>query len=230
MRSPGFDRAAIRVVFLDVDDTLLDFDACAEQAMEQARGELGVGPIDFPAFLRINLALWKQLERGELTKQQLFHERWSRVFEALGVEGDGPVFEAHFRRALTQAAVPMPGAAALTAYLAGRYTLCAASNAPHMQQVRRLAQAGLLQDLKRVFTSESCGAPKPSAAFFDACFTALAPLRPEQTVMIGDSATADVAGAAAYGMHTIWFDRCRAGGTAGAEHAVQSLEEILSLL
>ena len=29
MGSPGFDRAAIRVVFLDVDDTLLDFDACA---------------------------------------------------------------------------------------------------------------------------------------------------------------------------------------------------------
>lgn len=223
-------RADIRAVLLDIDDTLLDFDACAEQAMEQARAELGVPPLDFAVFLRINLALWKQLERGELTRQQLFAARWSRVFDALGVAGDGPLFEARFRQALTQAAVLMPGAAELTAYLAGRYTLCAASNAPHRQQVHRLAQAGLLQHITRVFTSESCGAPKPSPAFFSACFAELAPLRPEQTVLLGDSPTADVAGAAAFGMHTIWFDRCRAGGTAGADCAVQSLAEVMTLL
>ena len=88
----------LKAVLLDIDDTLLDFGKCAEQAMRIGFAERGF-PFDdstYAVFTRINDVLWQQIERGELTTQQLFAFRWNRIFEALGIKADGTVFEQRF--------------------------------------------------------------------------------------------------------------------------------------
>ena len=75
----------LKAVLMDIDDTLLDFGKCAEQAMRIGFAEWGL-PYDdstYATFTRINDGLWLMIERGELTTQQLFEFRWTR-------SGSGP--------------------------------------------------------------------------------------------------------------------------------------------
>lgn len=99
--------------FVDIDDTLLDFGKCAEQAMRIGFAEWGL-PYDdstYATFTRINDGLWLMIERGELTTQQLFQFRWNRIFDALGIRADGAAFEQRFLDLLYETAIPVDGAA-----------------------------------------------------------------------------------------------------------------------
>ena len=57
----------LKAVLMDIDDTLLDFGKCAEQAMRIGFAEWGL-PYDdstYATFTRINDGLWLMIERGE---------------------------------------------------------------------------------------------------------------------------------------------------------------------
>jgi len=222
----------IKAVLLDVDDTLLDFHRCACAAMVEAAREFSLAlPEDaFSAFRRINDGLWRRVEEQTLTTEELYRIRWTLIFAELGIDFDGPAFEERFARHLTTAAEKVAGADELIAHLQGRCTLCIASNAPYTQQVQRLEKAGYLPHIRHLFISEKLGAAKPSPRFFEACLSALAPLRAEEVLMIGDSLTADIAGAAQCGMKTCWFRRGSEKDGSMADYCVDDLREICKLL
>lgn len=224
-----------KAVFLDVDNTLLDFNACATLSLRRAFARVGVArdaAEAFPVFRRVNDALWLSLERGEITREQLHAVRFTRVFEALGVEADAAAAEQTFFTGLHDTAEPVDGARELLAYLHGKYRVYVASNSSYDQQHRRLGLAGMLPDIDALFVSASLGANKPSRAFFDACFAQLPGLAPGECVMIGDSLSADIAGAADYGMRTVWFnhDHVPVPSPCPADHVVDRLAEIRDIL
>ena len=226
----------IKAVFLDIDDTLLSFSGYVRQSMREGFAHYGLPAYEesmYAVFEGINDGLWKQLERGEIDFDQLVAVRWNLIFRELGFDFDGPTFERYFRKQLFWSAVPEPGAPELVDYLSGRYLLCAASNGPFEQQVNRLKVAGMYRSFAHVLISSQVGAQKPEAAFFDHCFEELhrdlPGLRPEETVLVGDSMTSDIAGGAAYGMHTILFQKVpgdRPVGRYVPEHVVHKLQDV----
>ena len=224
-RGPGGERrsgaARIRAVFLDIDNTLLDFDEYVRQTMARGFAHFGLRPYEpymYGVFTEENNALWRRIEQGSLQFSELQSIRWNRVFAALGIDFDGVRFEAYFRRELHESAIPVPGAYALLETLQGRCILCAASNGPHEQQLHRLELADMRRYFDHVFTSEQLGAAKPAKAFFDSAFQRMnagqaRPVLPEETLMIGDSVTSDIRGGRQYGMQTCYYRR------EGAVHA-----------
>lgn len=224
----------VKAVFLDVDNTLLDFEKCSIAAMRQGFAELGLTYTDkvYETFLPINTALWRAMERGEITQQDIFDTRWGKIFAALGIEADGIDFEARFRRGLHEGAELVEGAPEILEYLSGRYPLYVVSNGPQEQQEYRLEKAGLSRWLTRVFTSGWAGISKPDRAFFERCFAELPGLDPAECMMAGDSLTADIAGGAAFGMQTCWlnFKGIPVPGDLQADHWVGSLAELKSIL
>jgi len=223
----------IKAVFIDVDDTLLDFRACAKQAMQETMKEFGMVYEEsmFPVFLKINNEMWLAIERGELTREGLWKIRWNRIFAELGIKGDGPAFETVFHDKLAVSAVKVDGAGEIMEYLASRYRVFVTTNAPHYQQVTRLTTAGLITHVEKVFTSEEIGVSKPAPQFFAACFARLN-VHPEETVIIGDSLTADIRGGGAFGMKTCWFnpDRKEAPADIAIDYEVHTLAEIRNYL
>ena len=224
----------LKAVLMDIDDTLLDFGKCAEQAMRIGFAEWGL-PYDdstYATFTRINDGLWLMIERGELTTQQLFEFRWNRIFEALGIQADGAAFEKRFLDLLYETAIPVDGADEICRYLKGKYILCAASNAFHDQQLNRLEMAGLLPYFDHVFVSESLGYRKPEKAFFDACRAFLPDVAADECVMIGDSLTADIAGGKNTGIDTCWYNP--SGKTVepalAADYEIRRLDELPPIL
>ena len=223
----------IKYVLLDVDNTLLDFDAGAREAAKKAFVKWGLDPAryDHAVFTRINDSLWSALERGELERSEIHRTRWTKIFDALGIDADGELFEAAFLSAIPESVVPVEGALDLLVYLSKKYPLYAASNAPHEQQKKRLKAAGMLDFFSDVFTSERLGAAKPSSAFFDGVFRTLPNVDPSHCVMIGDSLSADIVGAARYGLKTVFFDFMRTMQTSPfADCTVFSLATVQNLL
>ena len=221
----------VKAILLDVDNTLLDFNKCACAAMLDAARDFAVAlPEDaFSVFRRINDGLWRQIEEQTLTTEELYRIRWTLIFRELGIDFDGPTFEARFYHYLTTAAEKVDGADELMEHLRGRYILCIASNAPYQQQVQRMEKAGYLPHLRHLFVSEKISAAKPSPRFFEACLAALAPLQPEEVLMIGDSLTADIAGAKACGIQTCWYRHGSDKDGSIADHCVADLREICEI-
>ncbi len=223
----------IRVVFLDIDNTLLDFDACSRISMEKSFAECGL-PFEstmYGTFQQVNNGLWRRIEQGTLTRSELHATRWSLVLQELGLTGDGPAVETQFLQHLATEAIPVEGSYELLPYLYSKYTVCIASNAPYDQQVKRLTTVDMLRYFHKAFISERLGAAKPSRSYFDACFAQLPNITPEQCIIIGDSLTADIGGGKAYGLHTCWYDHHKTGAKSyEADYTVTGLLEIKKIL
>lgn len=227
---------AVELIFIDIDNTLLDFDAYVRQTMEAGFAHFGLPsfrPEMHTVFQRENGRLWRQIEQGTLTFQELQQIRWNRVFDALGIQFDGIVFEKYFRAALYDSAVPVDGAVELLEYLSRKYTLAVASNGPCLQQLHRLELADMKRYFDYFFISEELGAAKPAAAFFDGAFARIRrerPIAPEDCAIIGDSLTSDMAGGLQYGLHTCYFRRPGAPEADGVDWQVTQLAQIRSIL
>lgn len=199
----------IKAVLLDIDNTLLDFNQSAALAMEETFAEhrLPFAKENFYTFKSVNDSLWLKIESGELTRAELHATRFNIILGKLGLSYDGTAVEKSFLANLNHCAVKVDGAEELLSYLAAKYVLCTASNAPTVQNKTRLRYSGLNKYFTHEFVSEEIGYAKPDPRFFDVCFGVLSPIDRKETVMIGDSLTADVAGAVNYGIKTVWFNR-----------------------
>lgn len=209
----------IKAVLIDIDNTLLDFDAYVQNAMKDGFEKFNLGEYDdsmFKVFERINTEMWKQIEEGTLTFEGLLQKRWNNIFSALNISFDGRRFEEYFRGCLFDSAIPVKGAEDLLEYLKDRYILCVASNGPYEQQVNRLKRGNMLSYFTKLFISEKIGASKPSEEFFSHCLRELnheqrhggeCEILPSEVIMIGDSLTSDILGAVNSGLKTCFFDR-----------------------
>lgn len=101
----------MKAIFIDIDNTLLDFDAYVRESMRAGFARFGLRPYEpwmYDIFVRENDKLWQAIERSELTFARLQEIRWNTVFRALGIEADGIAFERYFREALHESAIPSP--------------------------------------------------------------------------------------------------------------------------
>ena len=224
----------IKTVFVDIDNTLLDFDKCAKSSMFSGLQTAGLDYKEglFETFKTVNDRLWIDIEKGVISTEYLLLHRWNLIFEKTGIAFDGVEFEKLFRKGLEESHECVEGAEELLKYLSGKYTVCAASNGPYEQQVKRLSDASLSYYISHMFISEEIGYKKPDKNFFSTCFSRLGDVTPAETVMIGDSLSADIVGGGNYGMKTCWFDHGKTGETMGVtpDCSVDNLAEIKKLL
>lgn len=152
------------VILWDADDTLLDFQRSEASALERAFAEFGL-PLTEEirrGYLEINHGLWKALERGEVTKQQVLDQRFRRTFSRFGLTAprDGS-FERTYQRMLGEGAFLLPDAEPVLRALSGRCRQAIVTNGVTATQRNRLRLCGLDRIMDDVFISEQLGAAKP---------------------------------------------------------------------
>ena len=209
----GISGSFMKAVFIDIDNTLLDFDEYVRTTMIEGFSHFGLKPYEpymYEIFHTENDKLWHDIELGRLTIPELRKIRWQNVFNALGIDFDGPTFEAYFVEALNDSAIPVKGAYELLEGLKDRAILCAASNGPYEQQLHRLRKADMLKYFSHCFISEDIGANKPTGSFYEESFRRLnegaaEPILPGEVLSLGDSVTSDIKGGIDYGMKTCYY-------------------------
>jgi len=107
--------------------------------------------------------------------------------------------------------------------------ICVVSDADHAVLSAAIAHHALTFDA--VVCSEQVGAYKPHQAMFHHGLNALC-LKPDEVMHVGDSLRADIAGANAAGIRSVWVNRRAQPAAAGAAatHVVADLSELLDHL
>jgi len=224
----------LEFVFLDLDNTLLDFGACERGALEQSLAHFGVAMTDdmYARYSAINDSKWKQLERGEIDRKTLQLSRFSDFFVEFSLSLSPNAFNTAYLDALGQQAYCFDGAKALLEQLHADYRLFLATNGVERVQLSRLERASLAPYFEAVFNSERIGVQKPEKAFFDACFAQIEGFDPRKAVLVGDSLSSDILGANQAGIASCWYNPAGLPltGEARPDSIVSSLEQIPAAL
>ena len=197
-----------RFLFLDLDDTLLDFHKAEAIAVDKAFRAVGVQPTPelIARYSAVNKLHWQMLERGELTREEVLVERFAYLFREQGIPADPAACKTYYEDYLCLGHFFMPGAEDILAYLAPRYRLYLASNGTARVQAARLDSSGIRRYFSDIFISQEMGADKPGAVFFQRCFARIPGFSPDRGIIIGDSLTSDIRGGNNAGLKTCWFN------------------------
>ena len=195
-------------LFLDIDNTVLDFSTAEEKSLLQALFEAGLPATKeiLAHFRKINIERWELLEKGILTRNEVLYGRFEVLFAQEGISADAHAVQDRYEELLCSQFYYMPGAIELLEALYGHYRMFIASNGNAVTQDKRIALSGIGKYFENVFVSERVGAQKPSKDFYYACFQSIPGFDPSRAVMIGDSLTSDIRGGLNAGIQTVWYN------------------------
>lgn len=201
-------------IFLDLDNTILDFTQSQAQAFERLCNEIGLPFRDaiLEAFIPYNMRLWEQIESGTLTKDTLLETRFPNFFAEYGIALNGKDTDNRFRQYLADSVNLVEGAVDFLQYLReSNYRVYAATNGVYNTQISRLKNANLMTYFDKLFISEQLGVAKPHVAFFERSVAQLRePFDKTKALMVGDSLSSDIKGANNFGIDACWLNPTKA--------------------
>ena len=136
----------IKYVFLDIDDTLLDFGKAEAAAIKKTFERIGIPATEavIRRYSEINDSQWALLEKGELTREQVLVRRFDILFDELGVRNvPSEMAQASYEYLLGIGHYFVDGAQELLEALKDEYELYIVSNGTAFVQDRRLKSSGI---------------------------------------------------------------------------------------
>ncbi|MDO4846128.1 MAG: YjjG family noncanonical pyrimidine nucleotidase [Oscillospiraceae bacterium] len=219
-------------VLIDLDNTLLDFNASSREALEKTFTHFGLPYTEeeWARFAAYNTSLWLAFERKEIPKSLIYEERFRLYFEDRKLCADPAALNAMYLPLLGACVHLMPHCRELLTALRDRgLTICAVTNGETATAYKRIARAGLSGLFDRVFISEEIGHAKPSTDFFDAVFAAIGEKKRSSSIILGDSLTSDMQGGRNAGIATCLL-RGEAQPDARCDYVIDDLMDFLKLL
>lgn len=198
----------VEFLFLDLDDTILDFHKAERIAIGKTIRQFGVEPTEsvLGRYHVINKWHWEQLEQGKMTREEVLVNRFGVLFRELGMAVDPAACAKVYEENLSQGHWFLPGAEEALERLHGKYRLYLASNGTARVQQGRMTSANLYRFFEKVFVSQQIGFNKPSVAYFERCFAQIPGFQRERAVMVGDSLSSDIQGGINAGIRTVWVN------------------------
>ena len=224
----------IEYLFLDLDDTILDFHKAERVAINKTLRDFGLEPTEevLGRYHVINKWHWEQLELGKMTRKDVQWKRFNALFSEFGVEADPHACAVRYMENLSIGHYFLPGAEETVELLSKKYRLFLASNGNASVQKGRMTSANLYRFFEKVFVSEEIGHNKPSRDYFDAAFAQIPGFDPEKALMVGDSLSSDIKGGINAGIRTCWVNPTGAPAQSDihADWEIRALQELPALL
>ena len=221
-------------IFFDLDHTLWDFEKNSALTFQKILEAHAVDVVltDFlKVYVPINLEYWKLYRENRVTKEELRFQRLRKTFDAVGAVVPDELIHilAHeYIEHLSSFTHLVPNAVEILEYLSPKYRLHIITNGFQEVQQKKLMGSNIQQYFQQVINSEMAGVKKPHPLIFEMALTR-ANVKPQNTLMIGDSLEADILGAKALGMQVLHFN---SNGEPDHKHCVtiNDLIEIKSIL
>lgn len=194
-------------LFFDLDHTLWDFETNSRAVLAELHAEFalmdhGVScEVFIPAYEVVNNSFWVAHESGTMDRETLRALRFRQALASLGIHDNtmaARMEHLYMERCPVRPGL-MDGALDLLNELHEKYTLHIITNGFTETQGLKLNASGIRHYFAVVLTSEQAGVSKPSPKIFRHALRS-AGAKVNESLMIGDSARADMAGARASGM------------------------------
>ena len=201
-----------RNFLFDLDETLLNFHASEKIGLAEVVTANGFEFTEelYAFFKARNKELWLKLEKGEVTREELFETRFRELFQKCGADTGGMELlriNSEFISAMSRNGVILEGAPEFLARLKSGVEgakVYIVSNGATVNALGRIRSTGLDRYLDGVFISEDMGVTKPSREFFDIVLGSIG-ASADECIVVGDSLTSDMLGAKNAGIASCWF-------------------------
>ena len=221
-------------LFLDLDDTILDFQKAEHVALSKTLESFGLEPKEsvLKRYNQINKAHWEALERKEMTRDQVLLGRFQALFAEMGITVDAETVARTYEHNLGIGHWFMPGAEEAVERLSKKYKLYLASNGTASVQKGRMTSANLYRFFEKVFVSQEIGANKPSIEYFERSFAQIPGFDKSKAIMVGDSLTSDILGGQNAGIATCWVNPDHKPGREDirVDYEIEALSQLEALL
>lgn len=204
----------IKHIFFDLDNTLWDYRKNALIALENLFNEFEIEKkynCDFDEFYQvyweINDDLWQRYSDGEVTKDELRIQRFSKTFESLGKPDIELAYaiEEKFYTGVMDNHHLVEGAVEVLEHLKDKYQLHIITNGFKEFSNDKINKSELKGYFETITTAEEAGALKPDSIVFEAGLKK-AEAKVEESLYLGDDWVADMVGATEFGMKAIFFN------------------------
>ena len=222
------------ILFIDLDDTILDFKKAENVALRKTLEEFGLDPTEevCARYSVINQMHWERLERKEITRDQVLFGRFEVLFAEYGIDADAVTVSRRYTENLGIGHYFLPGAEEAVKALSKKYRLFLTSNGTTHVQQSRLKSADIEKYFENIFISQQIGVNKPDKGFFDGCFARIPNLDLGKTMIVGDSLTSDILGGINAGIATCWVNPKgkKARADICPDYEIESLDKLQALL
>ena len=229
-----------KTILLDIDNTLFDYLKAENYAVRTTFEDFGfftsVSESKFEEvkkeYRNINDLLWEKLEKGEITSSKLKIERFRILFEKINLSYSSEEFSKQYLKRLGEGAFLFDGAEELCRYLHGKYKLGIITNGMKEVQYSRVENSAIGKYIDKIIVSDDIGISKPNAGIFEYALKKLGIEDKKESIMVGDSLSADIQGGINFGIDTCWVNLQKeySDGKIKPKYTVTSLEEIYRIL
>lgn len=223
----------IKTVFLDLDDTILDFKMSERVALIKTLNELDIEPTEeiIKKYSQYNISQWERLELGEISREEVKVNRFRLLFDDIAVDASPEITTAIYEEYLAHGHYFVDGAKEMLDSLYKDYDLYLVSNGAKKVQEGRMKTADINHCFKGIFVSEVVGFEKPNVEFFNKVFSQIDNFNPNEAVIIGDSLSSDIKGGKNAKIKTVWFNpNGLEFSDIVPDYQISSLDEIKPLL
>ena len=91
-----------KTLLFDLDSTLWDFHSAENYALTKLLEQQGVEDVEayIDVYVPMNRAMWRSLEKDEITREELVETRFAKLFDHFGFEKDGKELAADYEAIL----------------------------------------------------------------------------------------------------------------------------------
>ncbi len=226
-------------LFFDLDDTLWAFSTNARNTFKEVYYAHGLDRFFdsfeqyYALYEKRNTELWIEYGAGQITKDELNRQRFLYPLAAVGAADDelARVYSDDFFRRIPLKDELMPNAIEVLDYLSPKYNMYILSNGFRELQTQKMKSAGIDHYFKRIVLSEDLGLHKPAKEIFHFALSATQS-EIKDTLMIGDSWSADIEGARNVGIHQAYYSAGKSTASLPFQptYLIQDLQELKSIL
>ena len=197
-------------LFIDADDTLLDFDKAESRAIKQTFKDFDLLKYDgiIESYKRNNLKAWKDFEQNIISRDDISTMRFEWVFNEFDIKGIDPYYiNMVYWAYLAKGADVIDGARDFCEWASKDHDLYVITNGTAFIQDSRFELSDMNKYFKKRYISENLGTRKPDKAFFDYIIKDLGEIDYPNAYIIGDSLSSDMQLGINAAVKTIWFNR-----------------------
>lgn len=222
------------IILFDADGTLFDFKKGEREALLLACGKHGyqLSEADIEKYSSINDALWKALERGEVTKEALRIKRFEDFGALMGFDCDIEALAGDYTDFLSEQRFLIDGAEEICATLSEICKLYIITNGIGYVQRNRFLKSPIYKHFTEIFISEEVGYEKPHIGFFEFVEEKIDGYDRSRALVVGDSMTSDMKGGIGAGIDCCYFSPEGRGIPEGSKikYAIKELSELENII
>ncbi len=226
---------AYKILFIDADHTLFDFNQSEEIAFKKLLKHIKLDQDFnrlFPIYVQQNRDTWRDFEKGILSQDKLKTERFQRFIDTAKIQSKANELASIFTKHLADASILYDDAYDIIEKLSKKYRLVIITNGLKDVQKKRIGQSILAPFIEELIISDEIGISKPNPQIIDFALDKIKHSNKDEIVIIGDSLTSDIQCGFNAGIDTIWYNPKKLDNTLkqNPTYTISSLKELLQII